>query len=126
MLWGLRVLPLICTCIRACRAYITPTKVEKLHQLYWSDGKVVQELPHIGHIRARILDQIANLRPGTEPSCSCLCFLHFAAQPCSLRGVETEFWEVVPSAQSNREPNLQICKGSMGGRGTNRYGLSVR
>jgi hypothetical protein len=45
--------------------------VEKLHQLYFSDGKVVQELPHIGHIRAHILDQIANLRPGTEPSCSC-------------------------------------------------------
>ncbi|ELR24555.1 nicotinate phosphoribosyltransferase [Acanthamoeba castellanii str. Neff] len=45
------------------RAYITPTKVEKLHQLYFSDGKVVQELPHIGHIRAHILDQIANLRP---------------------------------------------------------------
>lgn len=56
-----------------CRAYITPTKVEKLHQLYFSDGKVVQELPHIGHIRAHILDQIANLRPGTEPSCSCPC-----------------------------------------------------
>lgn len=58
-----------------CRAYITPTKVEKLHQLYFSDGKVAQELPHIGHIRAHVLDQIANLRPGTEPSCSCPCFL---------------------------------------------------
>jgi hypothetical protein len=50
------------------RAYITPTKVEKLHQLYLSDGKVVKELPSIGHIRQYILDQIANLRPGTRVS----------------------------------------------------------
>jgi hypothetical protein len=50
------------------RAYITPTKVEKLHQLYLSDGKVVKELPSIGHIRQYVLDQIANLRPGTRPS----------------------------------------------------------
>eukprot|EP00741_Cyanophora_paradoxa_P003576 tig00000093_g3474.t1 len=43
------------------RAYVTPTRVEPLHHLFW-DGKVVRDLPNIDEIRRYVQEQLSSLR----------------------------------------------------------------
>jgi len=45
------------------RAYFTPSKVEKLHQLVFQHGKIVISLPSLEEIRTYTKSQIACLRP---------------------------------------------------------------
>jgi nicotinate phosphoribosyltransferase len=44
------------------RAYVTPTSVQMLYVLYWSDGKIQVPLPTLKEIRAYARDQIDQLR----------------------------------------------------------------
>lgn len=44
------------------RAYVTPSKVEKLHHLYW-DGKVRESLPSLEELRNYVISQLKEMRP---------------------------------------------------------------
>jgi nicotinate phosphoribosyltransferase len=44
------------------RAYVTPTSVQNLYRLYWSDGKIQEELPTLEKIRDYAREQIDSLR----------------------------------------------------------------
>eukprot|EP00027_Filamoeba_sp_ATCC50430_P017928 CAMPEP_0168577842 /NCGR_PEP_ID=MMETSP0413-20121227/21002_1 /TAXON_ID=136452 /ORGANISM="Filamoeba nolandi, Strain NC-AS-23-1" /LENGTH=364 /DNA_ID=CAMNT_0008611623 /DNA_START=137 /DNA_END=1226 /DNA_ORIENTATION=- len=44
------------------RAFVTPTKVEKLHECFWDCGRVMRELPSLEEIRARVLQQLKEMR----------------------------------------------------------------
>lgn len=43
------------------RCFVTPTRVEKLHELVW-DGKLVQPLPSLTEVRERCKTQITTMR----------------------------------------------------------------
>ncbi|GJQ68113.1 hypothetical protein Trydic_g10707 [Trypoxylus dichotomus] len=45
------------------RAYVIPSKVEKLHKLYWKNGKIVQPLPNLTEIRQKVQASLRTLRP---------------------------------------------------------------
>ncbi|XP_019880329.1 nicotinate phosphoribosyltransferase isoform X2 [Aethina tumida] len=45
------------------RAYVIPTRVEKLLNLYWEDGKICQELPNLQQIKERVKASLKTLRP---------------------------------------------------------------
>ncbi|CAH0561797.1 unnamed protein product [Brassicogethes aeneus] len=45
------------------RAYVIPTRVEKLLTLYWENGKIVQELPNLQQIKERVKQSLKTLRP---------------------------------------------------------------
>lgn len=44
------------------RAFVTPTKVEKLLRLFWSNGKICQRLPNMQEIRERVKLSLKILR----------------------------------------------------------------
>ncbi|KAF5297832.1 hypothetical protein FQR65_LT09903 [Abscondita terminalis] len=44
------------------RAYVTPSKIEKLHKLYWKDGKICKPLPNLEQIRANVSATLKSLR----------------------------------------------------------------
>ncbi len=44
------------------RAYVTPTSVQSLYRLYWSDGKINGVLPSLKEVRAYAREQIDQLR----------------------------------------------------------------
>ena len=44
------------------RAYVTPTRVQSLYQLYWADGEIKCSLPTLKQTRAYAGDQIEQLR----------------------------------------------------------------
>lgn len=44
------------------RAYVTPTTVQNLYKLYWSDGKLQQDLPTLTEIRDYAKTQLNQLR----------------------------------------------------------------
>lgn len=44
------------------RAYVSPTKVELLHKLYWHEGKVQQPLPDLEEIRQQVIASLDTLR----------------------------------------------------------------
>ncbi|XP_017891886.1 nicotinate phosphoribosyltransferase isoform X2 [Ceratina calcarata] len=44
------------------RAYVTPSRVEPLHKLYWQNGKVCQPLPTLQEIRNRVQESLKTLR----------------------------------------------------------------
>eukprot|EP01118_Nematostelium_gracile_P018801 TRINITY_DN8495_c0_g1_i1.p1 TRINITY_DN8495_c0_g1~~TRINITY_DN8495_c0_g1_i1.p1 ORF type:complete len:554 (-),score=141.34 TRINITY_DN8495_c0_g1_i1:31-1692(-) len=44
------------------RAYVTPTKVEKLHQLIWDCGKVVTSLPSLEELRKKVMNTLNEMR----------------------------------------------------------------
>ncbi|XP_074593120.1 nicotinate phosphoribosyltransferase isoform X2 [Brevipalpus obovatus] len=45
------------------RAYVTPSKVVCLQQIYWSDGKALIDQPNLDTIRSRVLQGLKELRP---------------------------------------------------------------
>lgn len=45
------------------RAYVKPSKVEKLLELYWEDGRIVKELPKLQDVRDRVASSLRTLRP---------------------------------------------------------------
>ncbi|UYV82924.1 NAPRT [Cordylochernes scorpioides] len=45
------------------RAYVIPSKVEKLYQLYWKDGKLCQPLPTLAEVRQKVFDSLRSVRP---------------------------------------------------------------
>ncbi|XP_044262046.1 nicotinate phosphoribosyltransferase-like [Tribolium madens] len=45
------------------RAFVTPSKVEKLLLLYWQNGKICQPLPNMQEIKERVVDSLKILRP---------------------------------------------------------------
>ena len=45
------------------RAFVTPSKVENLLQLYWKDGKICQPLPNMQEIKERVVNSLKILRP---------------------------------------------------------------
>lgn len=44
------------------RAYVIPTKVERLHKVYWKDGRITQPLPSLEVIRSRVASSLKTLR----------------------------------------------------------------
>ncbi|EEZ97420.1 nicotinate phosphoribosyltransferase [Tribolium castaneum] len=44
------------------RAFVTPSKVEKLLVLYWQNGKICQPLPNMQEIKERVVDSLRILR----------------------------------------------------------------
>ncbi|XP_031339981.1 nicotinate phosphoribosyltransferase-like isoform X2 [Photinus pyralis] len=44
------------------RAYVTPSKVEKLHKLYWKDGLICRPLPNLEEIRDNVTRSLKSLR----------------------------------------------------------------
>ncbi|XP_043476448.1 nicotinate phosphoribosyltransferase isoform X3 [Leptopilina heterotoma] len=44
------------------RAYVTPTRVEVLHRLYWKDGKLCRPLPTLQETRERVQESLKTLR----------------------------------------------------------------
>ncbi|KAK5639382.1 hypothetical protein RI129_011874 [Pyrocoelia pectoralis] len=44
------------------RAYVTPSKVEKLHKLYWKDGRVCRTLPSLEDIRNNVSTSLKSIR----------------------------------------------------------------
>lgn len=44
------------------RAYVIPTKVERLHKLYWQNGRVLQPRPDLTEIRERVKNSLKTLR----------------------------------------------------------------
>ncbi|KAK4872071.1 hypothetical protein RN001_016195 [Aquatica leii] len=44
------------------RAYVTPSKIEKLHKIYWKDGKVCRPLPSLEQIRENVAVTLRSLR----------------------------------------------------------------
>lgn len=44
------------------RAYVIPTKVERLLKVYWKDGKITVQLPNLKEIRARVRASLKTLR----------------------------------------------------------------
>lgn len=45
------------------RAYVIPSKVENLHQIYWANGKIVEPLPALEEIRTYVDFSMKSLRP---------------------------------------------------------------
>lgn len=45
------------------RAYVIPSTVEKLLNLYWEDGQICQELPSLQQIKERVQSTLKTLRP---------------------------------------------------------------
>lgn len=45
------------------RAFVRPDMVEKLHKIYWEDGKICQKLPNMEAIRKVITKGLKTLRP---------------------------------------------------------------
>ncbi|KAF5281653.1 hypothetical protein FQA39_LY17751 [Lamprigera yunnana] len=44
------------------RAYVIPKKIEKLHKLYWKDGKICRTVPTLEEIRCRVTTTLKSLR----------------------------------------------------------------
>ncbi|XP_060536870.1 nicotinate phosphoribosyltransferase [Cylas formicarius] len=44
------------------RAYVIPSRVEKLLELYWENGRIVQSLPVLETIKQRVIDSLKTLR----------------------------------------------------------------
>lgn len=44
------------------RAYVIPSRVERLYRVYWKDGKVCQKLPTLGMIKERVQRSLVELR----------------------------------------------------------------
>lgn len=47
----------------AKRAFVTPSKVENLLQLYWKNGAICQNLPNMQEIKANVVQSLKILRP---------------------------------------------------------------
>ncbi|KAF2882040.1 hypothetical protein ILUMI_24140 [Ignelater luminosus] len=45
------------------RAYVIPSKVEKLHKPYWNNGRICAPLPNLQIIRKRVRTSLKTLRP---------------------------------------------------------------
>lgn len=45
------------------RAYVIPSRVEKLLNLYWEEGQICQELPTLQQIKERVQITLKTLRP---------------------------------------------------------------
>lgn len=45
------------------RAYVIPSRVEKLLNLYWEEGQICQELPTLQQIKERVQTTLKTLRP---------------------------------------------------------------
>jgi len=45
------------------RAYVTPTKVEMLHKLYWDCGKVSYPFVSLDSLRSFVIEQLTSIRP---------------------------------------------------------------
>ncbi|XP_017776136.1 PREDICTED: nicotinate phosphoribosyltransferase-like [Nicrophorus vespilloides] len=45
------------------RAYVTPSKVEKLLRIYWKDGQIIEPLPNLSEIRNKVQASLRTLRP---------------------------------------------------------------
>lgn len=45
------------------RAYVTPTKVVKLHELYWDCGVVTKSLSSLEELRNYVMEQLKQMRP---------------------------------------------------------------
>lgn len=45
------------------RAYVIPSKVERLFNLYWEDGHICRELPSLQEVRERVQSSLRTLRP---------------------------------------------------------------
>lgn len=45
------------------RAYVIPSKVEKLLVLYWKDGKICEPLPSLQFIREQVKNSLKSVRP---------------------------------------------------------------
>lgn len=45
------------------RAYVIPSKVEKLHKVYWQDGRIVHKLPTLNEVREKVRRSLKTLRP---------------------------------------------------------------
>ncbi|KAL1493313.1 hypothetical protein ABEB36_011391 [Hypothenemus hampei] len=44
------------------RAYVKPSRVEQLLELYWADGRIIKELPSLQEIRERVSNSLKTLR----------------------------------------------------------------
>ena len=44
------------------RAYVTPSKVEYLHKLYWKDGKILIKMEELDKVRKHVRDSLGTLR----------------------------------------------------------------
>ena len=44
------------------RAWVTPSKVETLHECQWKNGRTVKELTTLANIRKNVQDSLANIR----------------------------------------------------------------
>jgi len=45
------------------RAYVTPTRVEQLHKLYWDCGKVSYPFTSLENLRSYVIEQLVAMRP---------------------------------------------------------------
>lgn len=45
------------------RAYVIPNRVEKLHRLYWKEGRICGSLPNLQVIRRKVQNSLRTLRP---------------------------------------------------------------
>ncbi|KAH9402124.1 hypothetical protein TYRP_016698 [Tyrophagus putrescentiae] len=45
------------------RCYATPSRVEKLLQVWWANGKLQQDIPSLNEIRARVKKSLSQIRP---------------------------------------------------------------
>lgn len=50
------------------RAYVVPSKVEKLHKVYWKNGKLCAPLPNLDALRKRVKASLKSLRPDIKRS----------------------------------------------------------
>lgn len=49
--------------IESKRAYVIPSRVEKLHNVYWSNGAICHRLPNLQEIKERVQNSLKTLRP---------------------------------------------------------------
>lgn len=50
------------------RAYVIPSKVEKLLKIYWKNGNICQPLPTLQEIRDKVVENLKTLRPDIKRS----------------------------------------------------------
>lgn len=60
------------------RAFVIPSKVEKLHRLYWENGKICGPLPTLEEIRTRVQNSLKTLRPDIKRNLNPTPFKVFA------------------------------------------------
>jgi len=45
------------------RAFVTPSRVERLYKIYWQNGKICEPLPNMQEMRERVKNSMKTLRP---------------------------------------------------------------